>query len=59
MALSDKKDQKEIFENLLKDYKKKIIEEDGLGIKKGDIAEYPNQVSPRTNESSSYQSEKI
>jgi len=32
MELSDKKDQKEIFENLLKDYKQKIIEEDGLGV---------------------------
>lgn len=46
MELSDKKDQKKIFENLLKDYKQKIREEDGLGAKKGEIADYPNQVSP-------------
>ena len=72
MELADKKDQKEIFENLLKDYKQKIIEEDGLGVKKGEIADYPNQVSPegvtpgksprvvspRASEST-YQSEKI
>lgn len=29
----------------MKDYKQKIIEEDGLGVKKGEIADYPNQVS--------------